>query len=112
MRWAGLALVLALAACGDSQSSPPADAPADAMAGGPCDAAPVVLCVDDQCTDGYCVAYHTESGFPSCNDYDACVATALTCTPGVCDPDCEAALCPAPYTCDATATGRFGCVEP
>lgn len=79
---------------------------------GACDAAPVELCDDNECLEGYCVRYHTESGFPSCNDYDACVQVMLACTPGVCDPDCEAALCPAPYTCDPTAVNRFRCVKP
>ena len=82
MRWTGIALVVALAACGESDP----DSAVDAMEGA-CDAAPVELCVDNECLEGYCVRYHTESGFPSCNDYDACVQVMLACTPGVCDPD-------------------------
>ena len=98
-----LCIVLVCAACGDN-------APVVVDANAACDAVPMSQCGD--CMDGICVYYDTESGFTSCVDYDACVPTTLDCPPGTCTPDCVAALCPAPYACDPTATGRFTCTRP
>jgi hypothetical protein len=101
MRWSVLAALLALAACTDK------DEP------GACDATPVAICFPSECDGvGVCVRYNTESGFSSCNDYDACIATTLSCSPGMCTPECAAALCAAPYTCDPTAISYFVCVKP
>jgi hypothetical protein len=102
-----LALVFVLAACGDSEPSSTVDSPPPP---GPCDASladPCGLCTATQT----CVHYDSESGFPSCTDYSACVEATEVCPPGTCTPSCEAALCPAPYTCDPSATTRYTCVK-
>lgn len=99
----------------DESSGDAAAAPADAALadGGACDAAPVYGCVPE-CPDGeVCVAYQSESGWASCTSYFACVSTALDCLPSTCTAECEAALCPDPYSCVATTEGQlYTCSKP
>jgi hypothetical protein len=101
-------VTVAWAACDGSGAA--SDAVGDG-AGGPCDAPPIAQC--GSCgPDDTCVLYDSESGFPSCTDYDRCIDTALDCPPGACTTECETALCPRPYTCDPTATTHFRCIKP
>jgi hypothetical protein len=125
-----LAVLVPLAACGDDDDSAVIDSgpgdgtPADGAAadasindgaiadatppdGGPCDASGLLGCSPECQAGEVCVEYRTEHGFPTCNDYWACVETELECPPGDCREECAAALCPEPYACAAQGAGDF-----
>ena len=117
-----LLVLLALPACSDDGAdgaladgalADGALADAALADGGPCDSGGLYGCAPD-CPEGeVCVAYQSESGWRSCTSYFACVATSLDCPPGTCTADCEAALCPDPYSCIATDDGQlYTCSKP